>query len=64
MTESEPGKSADNPWPVRAVAIRVASRSTELGTVWVEGQIAQLKVRPDGPRTSCCATRPPTCRCR
>ena len=39
--------SAENPWPVRAVAIRVAGWIDKLGTVWVEGQLTQMKVRPD-----------------
>lgn len=36
MTDAEPGKSPDNPWPVRAVATRVAKYIDRLGTVWVE----------------------------
>jgi exodeoxyribonuclease VII large subunit len=32
---------------VRAVAIRVAGWIDKLGTVWVEGQIAQMNVRPN-----------------
>jgi exodeoxyribonuclease VII large subunit len=43
---SEPN-SAENPFPVRAVAIRVAGWIDRLGTVWVEGQLAQLNMRPD-----------------
>ncbi|BBN46981.1 exodeoxyribonuclease VII large subunit [Mycobacterium avium] len=43
---SEPN-SAENPFPVRAVAIRVASWIDRLGTVWVEGQLAQVSLRPD-----------------
>jgi exodeoxyribonuclease VII large subunit len=39
--------SAENPFPVRAVAIRVAGWIDKLGTVWVEGQLTQIKVRPD-----------------
>jgi exodeoxyribonuclease VII large subunit len=39
--------SAENPWPVRAVAIRVAGWIDKLGTVWVEGQLTQLNARPD-----------------
>ena len=39
--------SAENPFPVRAVAIRVASWIDKLGTVWVEGQLAQISMRPD-----------------
>lgn len=47
MTAPGPPNSAENPWPVRAVAIRVAGWIDKLGTVWVEGQLTQLKVRPD-----------------
>ncbi|OBI30375.1 exodeoxyribonuclease VII large subunit [Mycobacterium sp. E1386] len=32
---------------MRAVAIRVASWIDKLGTVWVEGQLAQISARPD-----------------
>ncbi len=39
--------SADNPFPVRAVAIRVAGWIDKLGTVWVEGQLAQINMRPN-----------------
>ena len=41
------GQSAENPFPVRAVAIRVAGWIDKLGMVWVEGQITQLNMRPD-----------------
>ena len=47
MTASAPPNSAENPWPVRAVATRVAKWIDKLGTVWVEGQLTELKVRPD-----------------
>jgi exodeoxyribonuclease VII large subunit len=39
--------SAENPFPVRAVAIRVAGWIDKLGTVWVEGQLTQITMRPD-----------------
>ena len=39
-------------------------RIDRLGTVWVEGQIARAEPAASRPRASCCATRPPTCRCR
>ncbi len=39
--------SAENPFPVRAVAVRVAGWIDRLGTVWVEGQLAQITMRPD-----------------
>jgi exodeoxyribonuclease VII large subunit len=45
-TNSE-ANSAENPFPVRAVAIRVAGWIDRLGTVWVEGQLAQINVRAD-----------------
>ena len=45
MTEPEQGKSPENPWPVRAVATRVAKYIDRLGTVWIEGQLTELKVR-------------------
>ena len=47
MTEAPQGQSADNPFPVRGVAIRVAGWIDKLGAVWVEGQIAQLTLRPN-----------------
>lgn len=40
-----PGSSAENPFPVRAVATRVASWIDKLGIVWVEGQLTEIKVR-------------------
>jgi len=39
--------SAENPWPVRAVATRVAKWIDRLGIVWVEGQLTELSIRPD-----------------
>ncbi len=39
--------SAENPYPVRAVAVRVAGWIDRLGTVWVEGQLAQITMRND-----------------
>ena len=47
MNANPPPNSAENPWPVRAVAIRVAGWIDRLGTVWVEGQLTELKMRPD-----------------
>ena len=38
--------SAENPFPVRAVAIRIAAWIDKLGTVWVEGQLTQINIRP------------------
>lgn len=38
--------TADAPAPVRAVAQALAGYIDRLGTVWVEGQIAQVSRRP------------------
>lgn len=45
MADVEQGKSPDNPWPVRAVATRVAKYIDRLGMVWIEGQLTELKLR-------------------
>ena len=47
MSTDAPGQPAENPFPVRGVAIRVAGWIDKLGAVWVEGQIAQLTLRPN-----------------
>ncbi|MBV8966294.1 MAG: exodeoxyribonuclease VII large subunit, partial [Mycobacteriaceae bacterium] len=47
MSASAPPNSAEHPWPVRAVATRVAKWIDRLGMVWVEGQLTEIKVRPD-----------------
>ncbi|CAN5633601.1 exodeoxyribonuclease VII large subunit [soil metagenome] len=55
---SDAGQSPENPYPVRAVSIRVAGWIDKLGSVWVEGQIAQLTVRP-GSNTAFLVLRDP-----
>ena len=47
MPDPAPPNSAEHPWPVRAVATRVAKWIDRLGTVWVEGQLTQITMRPD-----------------
>jgi exodeoxyribonuclease VII large subunit len=47
VTAPAPPNSAQNPWPVRAVATRVAKWIDRLGVIWVEGQLTQLNARPD-----------------
>ena len=37
--------TAEDPYPVRAVAIRVQSWIEKLGSVWVEGQLTEMRVR-------------------
>lgn len=58
MTEPAAGNSAENPFPVRAVAIRVKGWIDRLGSVWVEGQLTQINLRP-GARTVFMVLRDP-----
>ena len=46
MSQPAPPNSAEHPWPVRAVSTRVAEYIDKLGRVWVEGELAQLTMRP------------------
>ncbi len=52
------GQSPENPFPVRSVATRIAGWIDRLGSVWVEGQIAQMSLRP-GTRTAFITLRDP-----
>jgi exodeoxyribonuclease VII large subunit len=45
VTRAAEANSAENPFPVRAVAIRVKGWIDKLGSVWVEGQLAQITMR-------------------
>jgi exodeoxyribonuclease VII large subunit len=45
--DGEQGKSPENPYPVRSVSMLVKAWIEKLGTVWVEGQVAQLSTRPN-----------------
>ncbi|TDZ97602.1 exodeoxyribonuclease VII large subunit [Mycobacteroides salmoniphilum] len=56
---ADPGTSPENPWPVRAVATRVAKWIDRLGQVWVEGQLTQIDVRP-GSKTVFMVLRDPS----
>ncbi|RLK54534.1 exodeoxyribonuclease VII large subunit [Actinokineospora cianjurensis] len=38
--------TAEEPWPVRTVARKIADWVHKLGTVWVEGQVTQISARP------------------
>ncbi|PXX68751.1 exodeoxyribonuclease VII large subunit [Nocardia tenerifensis] len=56
---SAPGNSAEQPYPVRSVAIKVAQWIDRLGSIWVEGQITQINLRP-GTRTAFLVLRDPS----
>jgi len=55
---ARPSNSAENPWPVRSIALKVAQWIDRLGSVWVEGQITQMNIRP-GSRTAFLVLRDP-----
>lgn len=38
--------TAERPWPVRTVALKVQQWISRLGAVWVEGQLTQITARP------------------
>lgn len=62
MTSASPrsgASSAEEPWPVRTVATKIAGWIDRLGSVWVEGQITQLNVR-QGTRTAFIVLRDPS----
>lgn len=46
-----PANSAEQPYPVRSVAVKVAQWIERLGSIWVEGQVTQINARP-GTRTA------------
>ncbi|MFC6014011.1 exodeoxyribonuclease VII large subunit [Nocardia lasii] len=46
-----PANSAEQPYPVRSVAVKVAQWIERLGSIWVEGQVTQISARP-GTRTA------------
>lgn len=50
--------TAENPWPVRTVARKIADWVHRLGAVWVEGQVTQISARP-GTQTSFLTLRDP-----
>lgn len=42
---STPASSADEPWPIRLVSMKIGQWIARLGQVWVEGQVTQLTRR-------------------
>ncbi|SDZ03831.1 Exodeoxyribonuclease VII large subunit [Saccharopolyspora shandongensis] len=58
MTLSSP-TSPEEPWPVRTVARKIADWINRLGTIWVEGQITQISLRP-GAATAFLTLRDPS----
>nr|WP_246110545.1 exodeoxyribonuclease VII large subunit [Saccharopolyspora dendranthemae] len=62
MTEEEEltsPTSAEEPWPVRTVARKIADWINRLGQIWVEGQITQISMRR-GAQTAFLTLRDPS----
>lgn len=65
MTSAQPratnsgASTAEQPWPVRTVSMKVAQWIDRLGSIWVEGQITQINARP-GTRTAFLVLRDPS----
>lgn len=53
------GSTAEQPWPVRTVAMKVAGWIDRLGSIWIEGQLTQINARP-GTRTAFLVLRDPS----
>ncbi|WP_328388068.1 exodeoxyribonuclease VII large subunit [Nocardia sp. NBC_00416] len=51
--------SAEQPWPVRSVSMKVTQWIDRLGSIWVEGQLTQINLRP-GTRTAFLVLRDPS----
>jgi exodeoxyribonuclease VII large subunit len=58
VTLSSP-TSPEEPWPVRTVARKIADWINRLGSIWVEGQITQISLRP-GAATAFLTLRDPS----
>lgn len=50
--------TAETPWPVRTLSLKLADWIHRLGQVWVEGQLTQISARP-GTRTAFLTLRDP-----
>src|SRR6188474_3445857 len=43
---ASPASTPEEPWPVRVVSQKIGSWIAKLGWVWIDGQIAQVSLRP------------------
>jgi exodeoxyribonuclease VII large subunit len=43
---AQPTSTAENPWPVRVVSMKIGEWIGRLGWIWVDGQVAQITRRP------------------
>jgi exodeoxyribonuclease VII large subunit len=58
LPERAADTSADQPWPVRLLSMRIAEYVEKMSVLWVEGQVVQLTRRP-GARTAYLTLRDP-----
>ncbi|HEV7196109.1 MAG TPA: exodeoxyribonuclease VII large subunit, partial [Pedococcus sp.] len=50
--------TAEHPWPVRLLSLKIAEYVEKMSVLWVEGQVVQLTRRP-GQRTAYLTLRDP-----
>lgn len=58
LPERAADTSAETPWPVRVLSMKIAEYVDRMSVTWVEGQVVQLRVRP-GARTAFLTLRDP-----
>lgn len=58
LPERAADTTADQPWPVRLLSMRIAEYVEKMSVLWVEGQVVQLTRRP-GSRTAYLTLRDP-----
>jgi exodeoxyribonuclease VII large subunit len=58
LPERAADTTADQPWPVRLLSMRIAEYVEKMSVLWVEGQVVQLNRRP-GARTAYLTLRDP-----
>ena len=58
LPEKAADTSAESPWPVRLLSMRIAEYVEKMSVLWVEGQVVQLTRRP-GQRTAYLTLRDP-----
>ncbi|SER80607.1 Exodeoxyribonuclease VII large subunit [Pedococcus cremeus] len=58
LPERAADTTADQPWPVRLLSMRIAEYVEKMSVLWVEGQVVQLTRRP-GARTAYLTLRDP-----
>lgn len=50
LPEKAAQTTAENPWPLRLLSMKIAEYVDRMSPLWVEGQITQLNERPGAPR--------------